>query len=378
MSLSLAVAALLAALPPRAAPPATTLRAEAERGVAHFESGRFLEALAIFQRLRALEDRFYDPAGAQWNVARCLEELDRPAEATAAFEAYLEMDDTPDGHAEARRRLTRLRAEELGRVRISCRGETSLSVRVDGLSREIQTCPAELADVPAGPRWLVVRRGEAPTARLHLTVAPGRTTSVDLDRLGRLRIQCNVVGAAVKLDGIDCGRTPTGDLLVREGLRRLVVEGPSSGRWARAVSVVPGQTTLVRVALVTPTVVRSPPVTAPPRREPDGPGAAPWVLLGVGAAGIGAGVYFQETWNATREDEADVTTSITAYAAGGTAVGAALVWLLWPRDAHDARGAGSHGTAPARHELVVRPHAAPLGSAGRMTGIAAGLAVSGF
>ncbi len=76
------------------------------RGHAQFSMTRFAEAADSFRDVLKLDPRHKRAA---FSLARCLQEDGRPAEAIAAWEAYLELDETSSWADTARRNLKNLR-----------------------------------------------------------------------------------------------------------------------------------------------------------------------------------------------------------------------------------------------------------------------------
>ena len=86
----------------------------------------------------------------RFNIARCLDELQRPGDAYRAYQRYLELSDTADTRREkARAAIDRLRSDALGSFRIKCAQERT-SIVIPKLDDTVRSCPYEQDEVIAG------------------------------------------------------------------------------------------------------------------------------------------------------------------------------------------------------------------------------------
>lgn len=76
-------------------------------GVEAYERGDYATALSQFEAAKSAKPL----PGFDYNIARCLERLQRPEEAIAAYQRYLDANPDPADAADARSRLVALRAE---------------------------------------------------------------------------------------------------------------------------------------------------------------------------------------------------------------------------------------------------------------------------
>ncbi len=112
-----------------------------------FDARDFTGALAELERAEPLMAG--DPAQAmvRFNIARCLEELGRSADAARAYERYLVGVDEERRRRRARAALDRLLAERVGVLAVRCTPEAA---RVQVVGAPPQLCPVELR-LTAGP-----------------------------------------------------------------------------------------------------------------------------------------------------------------------------------------------------------------------------------
>jgi hypothetical protein len=256
--LGLLIAVLAAPVPAAAQQPAADEagRAEAQR---HFEQGVTLmqqenweTALLEFQRSLEL----YPTRNALFNLGMCQKALFRYVEAMATFQQFLDRyRDQADQEqlrtvAAAMQELRGLIGELLVNVNVP-----GAEILVDGLS--VGTAPlAEAVEVSAGQRRIEARLdGYAPAQRL-LPVTAGERLAVDLTlteiaRVGALRVEANVPGAEVWVDGLLLGTVPyRADLA--EGDHELEVRAPGYEPQAQTVAIATGDERIVTVTLGAP------------------------------------------------------------------------------------------------------------------------------
>ncbi len=151
------------------------------------------------------------------------------------------------------------------------------TVRLDeDSSRPLGTTPLRLKVSPGRHVVLLSRPGyEGLTHRVSVQADQTRRLTVTLRPLpapkGILRVQANVLGAVVSLDGRPVGMTPLLRTDIDVGRRKLSVTSPGRISWKTQIEIRRNAKTMVMVQLETR-----------PRRRSFGPW--PWVSLGVSAA----------------------------------------------------------------------------------------------
>ncbi len=144
--------------PPADAPPAEPGRAglaaaqqHIDAAAGHFRAGAYEAALTELRAAEQITAAANDPALAQvrFNIARCYEELNRPQEALAAYEAYDKLPDDPHRKARALRAVQALEQRTFGALSVSCT-QPGAVVRIPGLVEAAQPCPFSRERVPPG------------------------------------------------------------------------------------------------------------------------------------------------------------------------------------------------------------------------------------
>lgn len=139
--------------------------------------GDWAAGLVRFREAQQHADALGDPAGLQWNIARCLEELGRNEEAIEAFEAYLAMPDSQAGHAEARTRIAGMVRTTYGFVDVQCGGvRATVGIRGDAHSF---ACPHRFRLRP-GRYQIVARTDDGRQSSASAAVALGEPSTVAL------------------------------------------------------------------------------------------------------------------------------------------------------------------------------------------------------
>ena len=142
-----------------------------------FKAGRYDTALAAFRALRSRSNDKGRRIRLQWNIARCLEELARPAEALAIFEDYAREVNDPVRKSRAQAKIDLLLPQVYGRVSVLCTGVQSALVSIEG-SQAKQPCPAVFERIKPG---LIVVIGEGDEkVRQMVTVEAGKTSEAKL------------------------------------------------------------------------------------------------------------------------------------------------------------------------------------------------------
>ncbi len=194
-------------------------------------------------------------------------------------------------------------------------------------------------------------------------------------QVGRVvvRVPAAPEGTVVRVAGTEVSAALWGVAFpVVPGEVTVTAEAPGATAFQRVVTVAAGASEDVEVALVVtarrPPVVIAPPPVVAPAQPARGPGAGPWIVLGVGAASLGASLAFALLRNdalSTRDAECDIAgrgpcrdrplaeaansdyRTFTAVTDATLAVGAAGVvagglWLLLGRSAAPARATALH------------------------------------
>lgn len=142
-----------------------------------FRTGDFEGALGELRRAEALTDL----AVVRYNIARCLEEMGKEAEAVGAFDKYLALNDASGGSADrqkrARETVARLAPKLFGGLEVTCPVEGS-SVFVMELMQAPAPCPWKAEKVPPGTYEVqTFSPGFAPFVT-KVTVPPGKSVLV--------------------------------------------------------------------------------------------------------------------------------------------------------------------------------------------------------
>jgi hypothetical protein len=220
-----------------------------ERGVELFNEGRNDAALAEFQRA-------YDLAPAPpvlYNIARVHEALGHAVEAADAYARYLE----EGGDSLSRRRRHEATAAlERQRARIAFVTVTTnvegATVSVDGID-VAETPLSEPIRLAAGEHTVGVRAAGYDSARRAVQVAGGDELTLDLEidaivsAQGTLRVEANVPGVAIRLDGQLLGETPLDATVpVPTGEHTIVAERPGYERREERFDLAGGAERIVR------------------------------------------------------------------------------------------------------------------------------------
>ncbi len=143
-----------------------------------FKSGDYEGALVELRRAEALSDL----AVVRFNIARCLEQLKRDGEASAAFERYLALNDATDGAAERQKRardaMARLgpAAPSLGVLDVQC--PAGSSVQISPIVPVPVPCPWRSDRVPSGIYDVQTMTPGHPPMLTRAQVAAGLVTTI--------------------------------------------------------------------------------------------------------------------------------------------------------------------------------------------------------
>jgi predicted RNA-binding protein with TRAM domain len=182
----------------------------------HFDQGlrlvrreNWAAALAEFDE----SIRLYPTAVALFNRGLCLRYLNRYPESIEAFAIYLERH--PDEIDDERRANVEHMVQEMR----SLLNEVTVNVNLEGAtisidSREIGRSPlGGPISLTSGQHEIEVRLQGYRTVHRTVSIVAGRTAALDIEliappRQGRLRVEANLSGATVLVDGVEVGETP--------------------------------------------------------------------------------------------------------------------------------------------------------------------------
>lgn len=153
--------------------------------VGHFRAKNFEAALEPLMQAERIAVRANDPALAsiRFNVARCLEELERWPDAIAAYEAYLELPDDSHRKARAWKAVKVIEARAYGRLQVLCMPEGA-RVTIAERSDAPKVCPVRLERVKPGTYHVSASHPGHVKAERTVVVAAGLDQRVEM-RLAR-------------------------------------------------------------------------------------------------------------------------------------------------------------------------------------------------
>jgi hypothetical protein len=161
-------------------PAATGAQGSIDRASDLFRARDFVGALESLRSAEIVASAANDPALAtiRFNIARCLEELERGPEALTAYETYLALPDEPHRKERAWAAVRALEARHFGALAVACHPASS-RVEVGGVTAQPAPCPFEQRRLAPGTYTVTVRAlGHRPESRAVL-VAPGAPTPAD-------------------------------------------------------------------------------------------------------------------------------------------------------------------------------------------------------
>jgi hypothetical protein len=227
----------------------TEAREHYERGVALFDEGQFVAALAEFEAAYALSRR----APILFNVGQIHARLGRSVEAVDALERYL-AEGGASVAADRRALVEREIATQRGRI-----ATVTVSVSVPGAivavdDVEVGTAPlSSPVRVSAGEHVIAARADGFETARYRFRIAGREQRTIALEMVARgegsarLRIEANVPGVEVRIDGRAVGLTPI-DLPI--GPHRIEALRPGYEPLDRTIELAPGTEAPLALELV--------------------------------------------------------------------------------------------------------------------------------
>lgn len=166
---------------PDPAAPESLAKAQAlvDTAVGHFLAKEYDASLKALLEAEGIAVEANDPglAGIRFNIARCLEELGRPAEALAAYEAYLKLPDESHRKARAWKAAKALEDRVYGRLDVACDppgARAALAERPDGPS----SCPLRLDRLAPGTYHVTVSHPGHVDAERSVDVVAGQTATL--------------------------------------------------------------------------------------------------------------------------------------------------------------------------------------------------------
>ncbi len=279
---------------------AQAAQSHVDTGTRLFKQGRFAEALAEFQRA---EPMVTDPAALsvlRYNVARCLEQMQQPEAAVAAFERYLKMPDTPAALKAGRARLESLRRAHFGAVTLKgMPPDANCTVRRDAPEPTAATpsrCLPGENSLLAGRYAFDVQYADSAHGRtLTAEIAAGSRQTLEAAAPGWLVVDTRQSGGEVALDGAHWVAESGAGAPVEAGLHVLTLGRDGAEVWRTALHLSPGESRRI--------VAGGPTETPEDGTEPAlgaeasaarsaGRGPWPWVLAAGAAGGLAGGVVF--------------------------------------------------------------------------------------
>lgn len=183
----LAVAAVIACAGPSAAASLADAQAFVNSASQAFRKGDYKTALAALRKAEPIVQEANDPtlAPIRFNIARCLEELDRNAEALEAYERYLSIPDQSGRKSRAQAAVKALKRKVFGGIAISCDPEGAM-ITIAGLIDQPAACPLRKGEIKPGKYTIQVEfEGyQSQTRDIEVAVGEPRAVTVSLTREG--------------------------------------------------------------------------------------------------------------------------------------------------------------------------------------------------
>ena len=157
--------------------PNTGLETRVAAATQSFQTKKFESALKQF---RAIRETVNDPAlrlRLQWNMARCLEEMARHAEALRIFEDYAKTVNDPVRLSRAQAKIDKLIDQAFGKIAVSCVGDPTAKVALEKEARDVP-CPTIFERQEPG-LVVIVGRGRS-VVRQVVKVKAGETEQAEL------------------------------------------------------------------------------------------------------------------------------------------------------------------------------------------------------
>lgn len=174
------LALVLLAQPVPAADLAST-QEKIDQAAQRFLAKDYEGALAALREVEPAIEQAQDPALARirFNIARCLEELERWEEALAAYEAYLGVPDESHRKARAWEAVRAIEQRLYGAVEVTC-SPANARVYIEGLTVDPRACPLRLDRVRPGTYALQATGAGHADARLEVAVSAGERAPVEV------------------------------------------------------------------------------------------------------------------------------------------------------------------------------------------------------
>lgn len=247
---ALAVAQLAAAAPAATPPPSEALVREAKRRFrnanALYQDGRYADALHLYQ---AAYDLVPSP-DILFNIGLAKEKVFDYEGCSLTFRQYLQSAPDEARAAQARQRLERCREQTLIPVKVSSLPPSAAVYVGSGAERRPSgRTPAHL-DLKPGPYQITVESpGYVPQTQ-EIVVEEGVHPDIDfsLEKLSVLRVEADVPGADVEIDGKPEGATPLSREL-KAGLYRVAVHKAGYRPVTRQVRVNAGDQIALELSL---------------------------------------------------------------------------------------------------------------------------------
>jgi hypothetical protein len=208
---------------PAHADDATEAKLRFDRGVAFINSGRVRRALDEF----FVSNRLSPNPTATYNVAACLEALDRLDEAYSTYASYLQGFKLSDAERQSGTKAVERILPKVARLSVLTT-PSGAAIFVDRLNLgQYGVTPRTLAHVP-GKRTVIVKLSGFHPAERKVTLVTGQQVQVEISLeaiQADVRVESTPPGATIRADTADgsvLGRTPT-TLQLAVGERRLIL-----------------------------------------------------------------------------------------------------------------------------------------------------------
>jgi tetratricopeptide (TPR) repeat protein len=173
------------AVPVRAASVIERAQAAVDEASRHYTAGEYEQALGALRRAESLAERAEDPAlpSIRFNIARCLEKLERWEDALQAYESYNELPDAAHRKRRAFRAVQALEPKVFATVSVACDPVGSV-VEIEGLTQGTPSCPWRGTRVRPGSYAVRVSHPGYVAVTEFIDVEPGEpfTLQVSLER----------------------------------------------------------------------------------------------------------------------------------------------------------------------------------------------------
>lgn len=286
----------------------------------------YLAALRAYEKSYS----FFKTPVTIYNIAKCNEKLGKAAPCIASYEQYVKAyrkakKTEPPDIVDIKNAMAKCR---LGlRLEITIDSDPAgSSVYLNNAKKLIGQTPMKTTLDPGNYVLFVKSKGRVDLKR-EIVVRQGEPqkyffTLETIRRAGRVKIESNVAGASIFVDGQNVGRTPfDGELVLKEGEHQILVEKSDYVRVNQTLDVRTDQSYVVDASLW----LKSPPGTW---KDPVG-----WASLIIGsiliAGGYGTGYYAETLFSGSPEFNEFATYQEIGYGAGGGLAGVGLILLIW-------------------------------------------------